>query len=382
MSNATELEDHFRGLVLSLKGMNPTWMASDIADEVQSYENPPPLRRDALRRKINRILQRGTTKDKPRCGAPRTVRTEQMKKTVKRLIHLARGQSQRKVVSDLKRNNIKGERTSVRRIIKELNLKPFKLRKAQKLSTINKERRVTCAKQLIKKFGARKTNSKWEWNRIINTDFSGIFTVEGFYNSKNDVVYAEDSSEIPADLRAASRSKYPAGIMFWGAICTKGLIPQNGPINFTQWLRDQRSNNNPKRLYMTGELYARFLDEEGVPAIAEVVEDLNEFIFQDDQDSKHRTKVAMNVIYDRFEERIEPNDGDAKFADVWPIENVWGILKEKTRGQTFDNLDSLVDFINSEWRKITPEQCEAMIDKIPKRLTQVIRLNGNQVHKN
>lgn len=204
MSNATSLEERFRGLVLSLKEMNPMWMAPDIADELQSYENPPPLRRDALRRKVNRILQRGTTKDKPRCGAPRSVRTEQTRKTVKRLIHLARGQSQRKVVSDLKRNNIKCERTSVRRIIKELNLKPFKLRKAQKLSTINKERRVACAKQLIKKFGARKTNSKWQWNRIINTDFSGISTMEGFHNSKNDVVYAEDSSEIPDDLRAAS----------------------------------------------------------------------------------------------------------------------------------------------------------------------------------
>jgi hypothetical protein len=30
----------------------------------------------------------------------------------------------------------------------------------------------------------------------------------------------------------------------------------------------------------------------------------------------------MDVIYDHFEERIEPNDGDAKFADVWPIENI------------------------------------------------------------
>lgn len=50
MSNATSLEEHFRGLVLSLKEMNPTWMASDMADEVQSYGNPPPLRRDALRR--------------------------------------------------------------------------------------------------------------------------------------------------------------------------------------------------------------------------------------------------------------------------------------------------------------------------------------------
>ena len=66
-------------------------------------------------------------------------------------------------------------------------------------------------------------------------------------------MYAEDSSEILADLRAASISKYPAVIVFWGGNCTKELIPQDGRIHFTQWLRDQRSNNNPKRLYMTGE---------------------------------------------------------------------------------------------------------------------------------
>ena len=90
---------------------------------------------------------------------------------------------------------------------------------------------------------------------------------------------------------------------------------------------------------MTGELYSRLLDEEVISAIAEVVEDLSEFIFQDDQDSKHRTKVAIEVIHDHFEERTEPDDGDVKFTDVWPIENVWGIMKEKTRGQTFANLD-------------------------------------------
>ena len=34
---------------------------------------------------------------------------------------------------------------------------------------------------------------KWQWDKIVNTDFSGVLTVEGFHNRKNDVVYAEDS---------------------------------------------------------------------------------------------------------------------------------------------------------------------------------------------
>ncbi len=52
----------------------------------------------------------------------------------------------------------------------------------------------------------------------------------------------------------------------------------------------------------------------------------------------------MDVVYDLFEERIESNDEDAKFADVWSIENIWRIMKEKIRGKTLENLDSLVGF--------------------------------------
>ncbi|CAF3929933.1 unnamed protein product [Rotaria sp. Silwood1] len=192
------------------------WMAADIADEIQSYENPPSLRRDALRREISRILQRARIKGRSRCDAPLTVRTEQLKKAIKR---------------------------------------------------------------------------------------------------KNDVIYAEDPSEIPVDLREASIVKYPTGVMFWNAITTKGLIPQDGPINFTQWSRAQCPLDKRKRMYMTSDLYAKFLREEAIPIINEVVENLN-VIFQDDQDSKHRTKIAMDAVNDFFEERIEPNDGDAKFADV------------------------------------------------------------------
>ncbi|CAF3943111.1 unnamed protein product [Rotaria sp. Silwood1] len=224
--------------------MNIMWMAADIADEIQSYENPPSLRRDALRREISRILQRARIKDRSRCDAPLTVRTEQLKKAIKRLIYLKNGQSERKVIFELQRNNI-----------------------------------------------------------------------EGFHNSKNDVIYAEDPSEIPVDLREASIVKYPTGVMFWNAITTKGLIPQDGPINFTQWSRAQCPLDKRKRMYMTSDLYAKFLREEAIPIINEVVENLN-VIFQDDQDSKHRTKIAMDAVNDFFEERIEPNDGDAKFADV------------------------------------------------------------------
>ncbi|CAF3988978.1 unnamed protein product [Rotaria sordida] len=109
-----------------------------------------------------------------------------------------------------------------------------------------------------------------------------IFTTKGFHNSKNNVIYAEDSSEIPADLREAPMLKYPKGVMFWSGICTRGLILHDGPNNFTQWLQGQHQNDKRKRMYMIGELSARFLREEVIPTINKVVQNLDEVIFQDD----------------------------------------------------------------------------------------------------
>ncbi|CAF4805874.1 unnamed protein product, partial [Rotaria sp. Silwood2] len=48
-------------------------------------------------------------------------------------------------------------------------------------------------------------------------------------------------------------------------------------------------------------------------------------------------------------------------------------MKEKTRAKKFENLDALVEHVSSEWQKIAPEQYEAMIDNIPKRLAKVIK---------
>ena len=56
----------------------------------------------------------------------------------------------------------------------------------------------------------------------------------------------------------------------------------------------------------------------------------------------------MHVVNDFFEGRIEISDGNAKFADMWLIENIWGMMKEKT----IENLDSLVD-LNGEKLHLT-----------------------------
>ncbi len=74
-------------------------------------------------------------------------------------------------------------------------------------------------------------------------------------------------------------------------------------------------------MYLTSDLYSKFLIEEVAPAINEVFENTDiTSIFQDDQDNKHRTTLVKSTVADLFDQRIEPEIGDAKFADIWPIE--------------------------------------------------------------
>ena len=162
-------------------------------------------------------------------------------------------------------------------------------------------------------------------------------------------------------------------------ICSKGLIPKSGPINFTKWLDGQKESGSRGKLYMIGELYAKFIRTKVVPAIRNVVGDLDNIFFQDDQDTKHRTQVAIDAVNEFFLQRISPEDCDAKLADCWPIERVWGILKEKLRGKTFQNQTALVRCINKEWNEISAELCKNMMNKIPDSLLKVIENEGEQI---
>ncbi|CAF4632243.1 unnamed protein product, partial [Rotaria sp. Silwood2] len=158
----------------------------------------------------------------------------------------------------------------------------------------------------------------WEWDRVVNTDFSGKFTLEAFRNKKNDGIWAGGWEIILPPLLNAPTDKFKKGIVFLGAISSHGFIPVEGPVNLTKWLhQQQQQKKKDRRKYLRSDLYAKFLQQKAALAIKLKFKNTNLVpIFQDDQDNKHRTNIIMNTFGTLFYERIDPEVGDAKCADV------------------------------------------------------------------
>ncbi|CAF5053335.1 unnamed protein product [Rotaria sp. Silwood1] len=73
-----------REQILTLHDLHKKWSPSNIADELQNSDCPPPQTRHALVRYINYTINRGTVNPRRRSGRPRTTRTAQFISLVKK----------------------------------------------------------------------------------------------------------------------------------------------------------------------------------------------------------------------------------------------------------------------------------------------------------
>ena len=91
--------------------------------------------------------------------------------------------------------------------------------------------------------------------------------------------------------------------------------------------------------------------------------------------------MAIETINKYFAQRISVEEQSSKMADIWPIENVWAILRQKLSGNEYENVKDLKQAIIKEWKMFTLELCNRLISSICRRLKAVVEKNGNQVVK-
>ena len=231
---------------------------------------------------------------------------------------------------------------TVANVMKKSGAKPYHKYRAHKLSQAHKERRVTFSKWMLKNFGSPRAGRNL--GLLINTDFSAKIRVNPTRNSKNDVVWAT-SRGAAGDILECQEEKYSVGDMIWGGISWKGLVPSESPV----FMSDFYKNYNPVSKNMNGAMYADLERGYAAPAVEDLYPE-GDAIWQDDPASIHRCTAALAAVNDSFNRRLDHEVQCLKFSDVWQIENVWGIVKERASQQKCETLAQLKRAIIGAWR--------------------------------
>ena len=92
-------------------------------------------------------------------------------------------------------------------------------------------------------------------------------------------------------------------------------------------------------------------------------------VWQDDGASIHRTQHVLETVAQNFCSRIPVEEQAPKMADIWPIENVWSIIKPSLDGKDIQNLTELRNAIKAVWSRTSKDKrlCRRLIESIPAR---------------
>lgn len=100
-----------------------------------------------------------------------------------------------------------------------------------------------------------------------------------------------------------------------------------------------------------------------------------DFIFQQDNDPKHTSKLAKRWFSNQS---IEVLRWPAQSPDLNPIEHLWTCLKLKLNGYSTDpkSMHELWGRVQYEWNNLPPDLCYDLIASLPARLKAVIKAKG------
>lgn len=126
---------------------------------------------------------------------------------------------------------------------------------------------------------------------------------------------------------------------------------------------------------MDSSLYQDILGDEMFGSVESCVGDTENWIFQQDNASCHKSAATQQWFEDNDVNVIE---FPAYSPDLNPIENLWWIVKCKLYHKgPFSTEEELFEEFGNQWYNIDADLCEKLIDSMPNRINAVIKAKGD-----
>ena len=82
--------------------------------------------------------------------------------------------------------------------------------------------------------------------------------------------------------------------------------------------------------------------------------------------------MPHSQVSEGVDHQIRTLSWPAQSPDLNPIENFWNVIKMKMDGHKPSNKAELLQFLHQEWHKVTQQQCERLVESMPRRKKAVI----------
>jgi hypothetical protein len=237
---------------------------------------------------------------------------------------------------------------TVRRVLKDAGLGAVEKQKKPKLWAKNIKARLDFARR-------HKDWTVEDWKRIIWSDETKI---NRFGSDGRSWCWIGDGEDLQ-ERHIKQVVKYGGGsVMIWGCMTSEGP----GFMCKIEGTMDRH-------------LYKSILEGDLVQTINWYNMDPRMVIFQQDNDSKHRSKLVMDWLN---EQEFDVLEWPAQSPDLNPIEHLWATLKRRLNEYEHpaNGILELWERIESEWAKIDKETCLRLIESMPERIRAVLKSKG------
>jgi len=312
---------------------------------------------------IKKLDETGSAERQKGSGRPRSVRTEEnidivLQRTVSMEGHPGTHSTPRQIAQELGACV-----SSIRNIIRDdLNLRPYRRMHGQKLCEQDSQRRVNCARKILRRFTVPQIG------RIFFTD-EKIFRVDPPWNSQNDRVYAPadgKKADVPDNRLFVERGHFSPGVMVSVGVSKLGKTS----LHFV----DPESK-------VDGQYYREHILAEMLPECSRLAGP-DGYTFQQDGARAHTARDTIAYLESNVPDLMEPAIWPPNSPDLNPVDYcVWGMLEAMVYKTKIRDSGHLKEVLLKCWDEIPQGAIDGGIDQFRPRLRKVIDVEGKHIEQ-